>query len=411
MRNYVQVRYIIEGDPKDLEPKKLIEDFSFHIDINTQIRSIYKTEGDGESHDGVDLVSLSQIDDGVFEVTLRIPIPDTAGDEYLLYVFSIILGNIIRGARFTRILLRELQFPEKIMAGLPGPAMGLDGIKSFLGCGNQNILSSPLISPGNAIDASVSRALELVKAGVSLVPDSPARYYADFEECVEYIEGFITAVATAELRAICFVNANFGFRFLDKMVSKLKTLSRTLGWPVGLRVDPMLVGIGVMERLRRSRLPLFCYSQFNRLIYSSSAGVANTVLTQLLRSIGADIISVGAGRGETYDKGADTHASISCMLQPWRFRSNRRTYEIPRTLPIVTGGLTPRIAHEVALQYPTDVGFHIGRGILGGPLNLSDNVAAFKESISAANNGKAYESFLEGDAKHLANYERAKNRS
>jgi hypothetical protein len=44
-------------------------------------------------------------------------------------------------------------------------------------------------------------------------------------------------------------------------------------------------------------------------------------------------------------------------------------------------------------------------------LNLRDNVAAFKESISAANSGKAYESFLEGDAKHLANYERAKNRS
>lgn len=410
MDNYVQVRYIIEGDSKDLAPKRLIEDFSFHIDINTQVRSIYKTS-DAESHDGVDLVSLSQIDDGVIEVTLKIPVPDTAGNEYLLYVFSIVLGNIIRGARFTKILLRDLQFPEKIMAGLPGPAMGLDGIKSFLACGNQTILSSPLASHGHAIDASVSRALELVKAGVSLVVDSPVRYYADFEDCLEYIERFIAAVAAAQLRAICFVNANFGFRFLDKMVSKLKTLSETLGWPVGLRVDPMLVGIGVMERLRQSKLPLFCYSQFNRLIYSSSAGVAIPVLTQLLRSVGADIISVGAGRGETYDKGADAHASISCMLQPWRFRANRRTHEIARTLPIVTGGLTPRIAHEIALQYSTDVGFHIGRGILEGPLNLSDNVAAFKESIAAANKGKAYDAFLERDAKHLANYERVKTRS
>jgi len=406
MNNYVHVRYIIEGDPKDLVPRKLIEDFSFHIDLDTQIQTIYQTSRAKTTHDELDLVSLSQIDDGVVEVTLRIPISEKAGSECLLFIFSIILGNIIRRAEFTRILLRELRFPNRIMVGLPGPIMGLDGIKNFLGLRNQNVLSSPLASHGDDIEVSVSRALELIRAGISLVPDSPVRYYSDFADCSGYIERFVSSVANAGLRGICFVNANLGFRSLDKMVSKLKDLSEALNWPIGLRIDPMLVGIGVVERLRRFGLPLFCYSQFNRLIYSSSAGVAIPVLTQLLRSIGADIISVGTGGGETYDKGTDTHASISCMLQPWRFQSGRRTRELPRTLPILTGGLTPRIAHEVALQHSTDIGFHIGKGVLAGPLALRENVAAFKESLLAAHNGKSYDAFLQSEAKFLAKYER-----
>ncbi len=406
MAKYVTVRYLIEVDQKVFQSHTLIREFNFHIDINEQIEQIYGAEAE-LTDTKEENVSLSLVDDGQMEVTLRIPVPDTAGSEFLLYIFSIILGNIIRGAKFTKISLRELNFPSDVMATLPGPVLGHEKLKKFLECEKTNILSVPLAAHGFAVQDSVSKAIQLVKAGIHLVPDSPVRYYKNLEECQRYIEGFIEATVSADRKAICFINGNFGSNYLNKLVHRLKLLSEDLNWPIGLRVDPMLVGIATMEQLRKSNLPLFCYSQFNRLLYSSSAGLAIHIMTEILRNVGADIISIGIGKAETYDKQADIHASVSSMLKPVSFKHKKKQYEIPKTLPMLTGGITTRFAHEIAWNYSTNVGFHIGKHILTGPLSLEENVAAFKESIQAGVQKVPYDDFIKKGARSLVKYERA----
>ena len=263
-------------------------------------------------------------------------------------------------------------------------------------------MSVPLTTPPEQQFETMDQVEQLARAGVHLISDPPQRFYSSSDELADYVEDFIDRMTDAGCRAIPFVNAQAPLSTLRKLVPRLARIAADRQWPIGLRLDPFLLGLAAVETLTRPGLVLFAYSQLGRVLSSGPSGVSPRVLAYLLRVLGVDIVAMGTG-SVTFERPESIPAVVD------ELRRIAIGPGIKPSCPLLTGGIGPRAAHSLAQQYGSQIALHAARSVFEGPLQLRDNVAAIRQAFMLGLAGKGYEEAVEhGGRQHkqLVDFER-----
>ena len=281
-------RYHLEGDFQEKTIDLLLEEFRFNFGINYQYKSVYKAENSEKLENDEAKIEMNVLDSKRIEVIVIIYKLTKKNLLSITSILSLALGNTIRASYYTSIKLISIEFPSQSKIFV-GPSMGISKIRDFLNLNTRPLLSVPLAVPTEMPNESAKLANELVKNGVNIIVDSPLRFYHKLDHLTSYIENFIMDAAKNDNRAICFINGNHNIQLLNKIIIRLKKISKELHWPIGIRIDPFIVGFSFIDVLTRNNIPVLCYSQLNRLIQTSTANIASPLLSNLYRYMGADI--------------------------------------------------------------------------------------------------------------------------
>lgn len=381
----MQIRFYMEGRFSADELARFADFLAGNADISYQVKKLR-----GEIADPYELVSISRVgsSEDLFEVRVDTPIIA----DPLPYVLSLAFGNMIRPQQVRSVTLQDLIMPAAIAKKLGGPRFGSAQLRAHLGIMDRPLISVPLAAEGAAVEDSITIATQLIEAHVSLIPDSPVRFYTEFWQVEKYLAGVASYLDSKGKgkRAICFIVVNRLFTNALKFAKKLSRLSADLGILIGIRIDPWIFGLANIQELAELGLPILCFSQMSRMIGSSAVA-----LVSLLRYAGADLISVGTGKDVTYDRDTDIMDSINRMRRKTNLSSEpSMPFFIEPAEPLVTGGLTPQDAYRFTQIYGKDMVFHMARPI-AQPLSPRENVEAFLLAIEAALRGVAFEKFLE----------------
>ncbi|MDH3404067.1 MAG: RuBisCO large subunit C-terminal-like domain-containing protein [Acidobacteriota bacterium] len=219
--------------------------------------------------------------------------PEIVGGD-LGQLLNVLFGNV---SLFQGLRLVAVEWPETILADLPGPTFGIAGLRRLCGVERRPLLCAAVKPVGKTAAelASDCRSFalggcDLVKDDHSLVDQASAPFGERVARCQEAVE-----------RA----NAESGGRTLylpnlpgdpAKLAARRESV-RSAGCR-GVIVSPMLFGLEATRHLARSReLVILGHPTFSGAFFGAEHGIARDVLLgQLYRLIGCDgVIYVNAG--------------------------------------------------------------------------------------------------------------------
>ncbi|MDQ7088900.1 MAG: RuBisCO large subunit C-terminal-like domain-containing protein [Acidobacteriota bacterium] len=182
-----------------------------------------------------------------YRVTLGYP-PATAG-ECPLQLLNLLFGN---SSLHDDIVLEEITFPASLDPVLPGPAFGIEGLRSLTGAWGRPLACTALKPMGLAPEDLAELAGRLAAAGIDLVKDDHGladQAFCPFEQRVRRCA-----------QAVSEANARHGGRTL--YVPNLLAVGESLEKQIDLcrrldiravMIEPMLSGPALMPELARRR--------------------------------------------------------------------------------------------------------------------------------------------------------------
>lgn len=326
---------------------------------------------------------------------------DSGGMARLL---SSLFGNQFRHESVEWASLYSIEPLPGIGTYVSSPAVGLDSIHRRTGNVDQPVFSVPL-PRGLRSDDEKSLTSALIGAGVGILTQSPFTTTLPGE--LERIANDLDALANAHRRHVMyFVNATSKLQFINGYLRELPKLKRE-HVTMGLRICPLSIGLNVCSWIRTTvDCPIYGYNllPLGQPLNPSYEVTPQSVAT-LLRLSGVDAVNAGL-KYETFSKGTSVQDFVSACREPL-------TDNIATTLPMLTGGITPRLAYTIVRSHGLDVGLHIKKPLLKfglQPKTLKGTMDAYREAVAIALSGQDLDDAVANEAsntKALRAYERA----
>jgi ribulose 1,5-bisphosphate carboxylase large subunit-like protein len=296
-----------------------------------------------------------------------------------------LFGNQFRHESIERASLISIKPSSGIGRDLPGPAVGAAKLLKTAASLNRPLFSVPLPRGLNNID-EMTLASALIGAGVTVLTQSPftTTPSGDLQRIADKLD--LIAQQHSQ-KVIYFVNATSRLDILAAYLHEFEKLERA-HVTMGLRVCPLSLGLNVCAWIRGSAknpIPIYGYNllplgQYGIPSYEITPRAAAT----LLRLSGIDIINAGL-KYQTFsadDTAVESFTTACRELLP----DGTKT-----TLPMLTGGITPRHAYSIIRSYGTDIGLHIKKPILGRGYDasiLKSTMEAYYQAIAIALSGR-----------------------
>ena len=275
----------------------------------------------------------------------------------LFGLLSVSIGN---ASMYGGVRLVDLQPPRPLLATLPGPNHGVEGVRRLCGVLGRPLLATALKPRGSSISELAAIGESFARGGGDLVKDD--------QNLTDDFEAFRSRVAACG-EAVERANQATGRRclYLPHAGARAEELERYVefvaeaGLP-GVLICPMITGLDTMRALAE-RYPLIFMahpSLTGGTTHAAAQGVAHGVLLgTLFRLAGADI-SVFPNAG-----GRFTYTGAECASITERLRAPLG--ELRPAWPSPAGGMGPEDVGRICETYGPDTVLLIGGALLGHP--------------------------------------------
>jgi ribulose-bisphosphate carboxylase large chain len=294
---------------------------------------------------------------------------------------SVLVGEGVETARFTRCRLVALQWPAALVAAVGGgPRFGVDGVRARLGAPERPLLGGIVKPSLGLVPAEVAAtAGALARAGCDLVKDD--ELLADPDWCP--LSERVTAVARA-LAAVdrpCLYAANVSGP-LDTLLDRASAAVAAGAGAVMINV--FASGIDSVRVLAAAGLgvPVFAHRVgAGPLVRNPEVGVAGAVLCELTRIAGADFVQIGGFGGKLFDTWDEVAANLAACRRPLG--------GAPVPVPVNGGGVWAGSVPEVVGAAGGDVMLLVGAGAYEHPGGVEAGARSVAQAIDAVGLGVA----------------------
>ena len=290
---------------------------------------------------------------------VEVAYPAPLFDGSLTQLLNVLWGNV---SLMDGVLLEEAELPEPMLAGFPGPALGVPGLREKVAPGSTRPLVSSALKPvGLDVPALVRLARTLARAGVDVIKDDHGladQAVAPFSDrVVRVAEAIREENARTGGCTLYFPNVTAGSRRLEARAHE----ARAAGCD-GVVICPGLTGLDGLRALREEvpGLALMAHPSHASTSPGAARGIAPDLLMGTLwRLAGADCLVYVNARGR-FAWPLDT-----CLAINRRARAPLGPH-LP-AFPVPAGGIQ---ASEVAHWFETygpDTLLLIGGSVLEAP--------------------------------------------
>ncbi|MGH8975627.1 MAG: RuBisCO large subunit C-terminal-like domain-containing protein [Acidimicrobiia bacterium] len=306
---------------------------------------------------------------------------------------SVLVGEGVETARFTRCRLVALEWPEALVRALGGgPRLGIDGVRALLGAGDRPLLGG-IVKPslGMAPAEVAHTAASLARGGCDLVKDD--ELMADPEWCPLAERVSLVARSLAAVGRPCLYAANVS----GPVDTLLERAAAAVAAGAGaVMVNAFATGIDAVRALAAAGLgvPVFAHRVgAGPVVRNPDFGVAGSVLCELTRIAGADFVQIGGFGGKLFDTGDEVAANLAACRRPLA--------GAPVPVPVNGGGVWAGSVPDVVGAAGRDVMLLVGAGAYEHPGGVEAGARSVRQAIDAVVGGVALKEAAQ-DAPELA---------
>ena len=311
----------------------------------------------------------------------RIAFPTANFPAYLPMILSTVAGNVLGQ---DGIKLMDIDFPEKVLEEIPGPLMGIEGIRERIGVPERPLVGA-ILKPciGVSPEVSAKGARQAALGGADVIKDDELLSYPEYSPMEKR-----TAAVMEQLRDIgkektCLYAVNItGENLLERAKRAIEAGANAL------MVNYQAMGWGAVEdfirAMNRENLiyPIFGHCAGMGAYYRSKTNGMATALAcgKLARLAGMDmpLVYPDSGRfGLSTNEFVETHAQCIAPMK-----------NIRRAFMTVAGGVQPGAIEYLMDLLGNDCILMAGGGIYGHPMGAEAGAKAILHAINAKIDGK-----------------------
>jgi len=310
-------------------------------------------------------------------------------------ILSSVAGNIFGMKEVKRLRLVDMTFSEGMLQKLPGPAFGIEGVRSKAGVKGRPMVGTIVkpkvgLSPREharvAYDAWVG-GLDLVKDDENLTSQPFNQFKARMKETFKAVKKAEKLTGQKKIY-VPNVTAETG-----EMIKRAKMVKKLGGTTV--MVDILTAGWSGIETLRKANLGLVIHGHragHAALTRDKTHGISMLALAKLSRVVGIDQLHVGtAGVGKMHG-GVDEVQRIQQAISSQRLKGNsiylgQDWGKMKPTLPIASGGLHPGQVDKLVDRMGTNIVAQFGGGCHGHPCGTVAGAKAIRQAVDARMSG------------------------
>lgn len=314
-------------------------------------------------------------------VVARIAFPTRNFPAYLPMIMSTVAGNVL-GQDGIRLV--DIDFPESVLKELPGPMMGIDGIRKLLNVYNRPLVGA-ILKPciGVTPDVSAAGALKAAMGGADVIKDDELQSYPEYSPMEKRVRAVMDLLRANGKDKACLYAVNItgenlfdrARRAIDAGANSLMVNYQSMGW--GAVED-------FIRAMKRENLiyPIFGHCAGMGAYYRSATNGIATALScgKLARIVGMDmpLVYPDSGRfGISTNELVETHAQCIAPMK-----------NIKSCFMTVAGGV-----HAGAIEYlmnllGNDCMLMAGGGIYGHPMGAEAGAKSILDAMEAYGKGQ-----------------------
>jgi ribulose-bisphosphate carboxylase large chain len=306
---------------------------------------------------------------------------------------SVLVGEGCETARFTRCRLVALEWPEELVAALGGgPRFGLEGVRSWLGAGARPLLGGivkPSLGLGPAEVAATAGAL--ARGGCDMVKDDELLADPDWCPLLQRVQ--LVAEALGEVGRPVLYAANVSGP-VDTLLSR--AAAAVTAGATALMVNAFAMGIDAVRAVAAGGfgVPVLAHRVgAGPIARNPDVGVDGSVLCELTRIAGADLVQIGGFGGKLFDTFDEVARNLAACKRPLAGA------RVP--VPVNGGGVWAGSTPDVLGAAGNDIMLLLGMGAYEHPGGPEAGARSVKQAIDAVSAGESLEA-AGGSAPDLA---------
>ncbi len=299
-------------------------------------------------------------------------------------ILAIVAGNLFGLGSLRRARLLDVTFPAAFAKALPGPAVGIEGIRAAVGTARtRRPHGGTIVKPKVGLDPAQTAAVAGAAAagGLDLIKDDETLTDQAFCRLAERTPRVLAALDAArdETGKGCLYAVNISAG-ADAMLRHLDTVHDAGANCV--MVDVLVTGFDALATVRRAtKLPIHVHrAMHGALTRSPDFGIAMTPLARLVRLCGGDQLHVGSASGKM-EHTTELPALLDALRGP--------LHGLKPAFPVSSGGLHPASVPAEVAAFGNDCVLQAGGGIHGHPAGTRAGARAFMQAIDATHAGRA----------------------
>ncbi|MDD4371698.1 MAG: RuBisCO large subunit C-terminal-like domain-containing protein [Anaerostipes sp.] len=311
----------------------------------------------------------------------RIAFPIANIPSYLPMIMSTVAGNIL-GQEGIRLV--DVELPEKVLKELPGPLLGVEGIRELIGVPERPLVGAilkPCIGVPPEVSAKGARGAAL--GGADVIKDDELLSYPEYSPMEDRVKAVMKELKEIGKEKTCLYAVNItGENLLERAKRAIDAGANSL------MVNYQAMGWGAVEdfirAMKRENLiyPIFGHCAGMGAYYRSKTQGIGTALScgKLARLVGMDmpLVYPDSGRfGLSTNEFVETHAQCIAPMK-----------NIKRSFMTVAGGVQPGAIEYLMNLLGNDCILMAGGGIYGHPMGAEAGAKAILHAIEAKMEGK-----------------------
>jgi ribulose-bisphosphate carboxylase large chain len=300
---------------------------------------------------------------------------------------SVLVGEGCETARFTRCRLVAMEWPADLIAALGGgPRFGLEGVRALLGAGaGERPLLGGIVKPslGLGPDEVANTAAALARGGCDLIKDDELLGDPDWCPLAERVPAVAAALARIGRPVLYAANISGP---VDTLLDRAR--AAVDGGATAVMVNAFATGIDAVRAVAAAGLgvPVLAHRVgAGPVARNPEVGVDGSVLCELTRIAGADLVQIGGFGGKLFD----THDEVARNLASCRRPLAGDAVRVP--VPVNGGGVWAGSAPAVLDAAGPDVMLLLGMGAFEHPAGPEAGARSVKQAIDAVTAGEALE--------------------
>ena len=306
----------------------------------------------------------------------RVAFPIANFPAYMPMIMSTVAGNVL-GQDGIRLV--DIELPEPVLAKLPGPMMGIEGIRELLGVSERPLVGA-ILKPciGVEPEVSASGAVKAALGGADVIKDDELLSDPEYSPMVTRVSTVMKRLKEVGKDKSCLYAVNItgenlierAKRAIDAGANSLMINYQAVGW--GASED-------LIRALKRENLiyPIFGHCAGMGAYYRPKTNGIATALAcgKLARLIGMDMPLVYPDSGRF---GIDTNELVEAHAQLIAPMSG-----IKRAFITVAGGVHPGTIEYLMNLLGNETILMAGGGIYGHPMGAEAGARAILQAIEA----------------------------
>lgn len=299
-------------------------------------------------------------------------------------ILSMVAGNLFGLSALKNVRLVDVDFPKEVAEMYPGPRIGIEGVRRFVGTETaRRPHLGTIVKPkvGLSPDQTARICYDAAIGGVDFIKDDETlvnQKFCPLEDRVVRVMEALDQVKSETGRNVLFaVNVTAD---PENMIKHAETAIDN--GANTLMLDIVILGLPTVEWFIKSHdfhVPIHMHRAMHAAFTRNPRhGISMLVLAKVARLLGGDQLHVGSGAGKMggeEGRKAELSEIIGFLRSDWHGKR--------KVFPVASGGIHPGFVPANYRVFGNDFVINAGGGIHGHPMGTRAGAAAMRQAIDA----------------------------